>query len=77
MDKTFTLNTLLEFTYSELSDNEQIILKNKLSRSEELRNELHQIREIKSLLDQEIYAPNPTSVQIILEESQKNELETY
>ncbi|MBO6517962.1 MAG: hypothetical protein JJ975_15595 [Bacteroidia bacterium] len=77
MDNTSTLNNLLKLTYSEATENERLILKNKLINSEDLRREFKHMCDVKSLLDQEFYAPNPTSIQIILEESQKNELETY
>lgn len=77
MDQDFTLNNLIKLTYSEVSESERLNIQCKLENSQDLRNNLSQIEELKVLLDQEMLAPNPTSVQIILEESQKNELETY
>lgn len=77
MDQDFTLNNLIKLTYSEVSESERLNIQGKLENSQDLRNNLSQIEELKVLLDQEMLAPNPTSVQIILEESQKNELETY
>ncbi len=77
MDQNSTLNTLIQLSYSELSDSERVKAISEIQNSEDLQDQLGQILEMKALLDQEMHTPNPTSIQIILEESQKNELETY
>ena len=77
MDQNSTLNTLIKLSYSELSDSERVKAISEVQNSEDLQDQLGHILEMKELLDQEVHAPNPTSIQIILEESQKNELETY
>lgn len=79
MDKNFTLDKILKLSYGELTESEALKIESELMASDELRKDMNQIEEIKALLDQEICAPNPTSVQIILEEShkQRNEMEAY
>jgi len=77
MDYSSTLNSLIQLSYSELTHNERSILLDKLSVSEELCDTFSQIDDIKSVLDTETYSPHPTSVKIILEESQRSELEMH
>ncbi len=77
MDYSSTLNSLIQLSYSELTNNERAIVLDKMSESDELCDTFSQIEQIKSVLDTEIYSPNPTSVKIILEESQRSELEMH
>ena len=77
MDKTSTLNNLIAYSYGELPEKQQVETEINLALSDSLREELDVLTQLKAALDQEIKSPNPTSVQIILEESQKNQLETH
>ncbi|MCB9261721.1 MAG: hypothetical protein H6607_05040 [Flavobacteriales bacterium] len=69
MDYTSTLNKLIQHSYGELSENESILFQNEISQSVEMQSIQSLLDEIKSCLDSEMFEPNPTSVQIILEES--------
>ncbi len=77
MNNTSTLNQLLQLSYSELSKNEEDTLLNDMMRNEDLCDSYAIIENIKTVLNQEIHSPNPTSIKIILEESQRSELETH
>jgi len=77
MDYSSTLNSIIQLSYSELTNNERSIVLDKMSESDELCDTFSQIEQIKSVLDTEKYSPNPTSVKIILEESQRSELEMH
>ena len=77
MDYTSTLNNLIQLSYSELTQNERSNVLEQMSSSDELCDAFSQIEQIKSVLNAEIVSPNPTSVKIILEESQRLELEMH
>ncbi|MFT5513071.1 MAG: hypothetical protein ACI8SE_001471 [Bacteroidia bacterium] len=77
MDNTSTLNNLIQLSYSELAQDERSKVLNQISSSDELCDVFSQIEQIKSALNKEIASPHPTSVQIILEESQRTELEMH
>ena len=48
-----------------------------ITTSDELCDIFSEIEQIKSAMDSEMYSPNPTSVRIVLEESQRSELEMH
>jgi hypothetical protein len=77
MDYTSTLNNLIQLSYSELSQNDRSMVLDQISSSDELCDIFSQIEHIKSALNTEMSSPNPTSVKIILEESQRSELEMH
>ena len=77
MDYTSTLNNLIQLSYSELAQDERSKVLDQISSSDELCDVFSQIEQIKSALNLEISSPHPTSVQIILEESQRSELEMH
>ncbi|MFT5725213.1 MAG: hypothetical protein ACI9JN_002337 [Bacteroidia bacterium] len=77
MDYSSTLNNLIQLSYSELTQNERSTVLNQIAASEDLCDVFSRIEQIKSALDTEIYSPNPTSIKIILEESQSTELEMH
>ncbi|GEM_PF-3230542 len=77
MDYSSTLNSIIQLSYSELTNNERSVALDKMSESEDLCDTFSQIEQIKTVLDSEMYSPNPTSVKIILEESQRSELEMH
>ena len=77
MDGTSTFNKLIAYTYAELPEDQQVSTEIELAFSPEMQAQLEEIELLKSALDTEFASPNPTSVQIILEESQKNQLETH
>ena len=77
MDHTSTLNNIIQLSYSELPQSERSKIMDQIITSDELCDVFDQIEQIKSVLDTEICSPNPTSVKIILEESQRSELEMH
>lgn len=77
MDNSSTHNKLIQFSYGELSMDERSSVLDQLLDSDALCSEFKGIETIKNLLNQEMYSPNPTSVKIILEESQRSELEAH
>jgi tellurite resistance protein len=77
MDHTSTLHNLIQLSYSELTQDERSKVLDTITSSEELCETFSQIEQIKTALDTEIYSPNPTSIKIILEESQRSELEMH
>lgn len=72
MVNTSTLNKLIQLSYSELPESQHEDLASQVSDSYELSETFAVIEELKTLLDGEMEAPNPTSVKIILEESQRS-----
>lgn len=77
MDHTSTLHNIIQLSYSELAQKERSMVMDQIISSEELCDVFSQIEQIKNAMDTEIYSPNPTSIQIILEESQRSELEMH
>ncbi|MBI1305866.1 MAG: hypothetical protein GC181_04535 [Bacteroidetes bacterium] len=77
MDQNSTINTLLQKIYGELSQNEEVELANLLSIDEVLEDEMNSLLFTVELLDKAYTEPNQTSVQLILEESLKTQLETH
>jgi hypothetical protein len=77
MDHTSTLNNLIQLSYSELTHNERSKVQDQIAKSDELGDIYRYITQIKTALDGEICSPNPTSIRIIIEESQRTELEMH
>lgn len=77
MDYTSTLHNLIQLSYSELAQDERSTVMDQITTSDELCDIFSEIEQIKSAMDSEMYSPNPTSVRMVLEESQRSELEMH
>ena len=64
-----TQNELLLLAYQELPPTEHSKLLSKVLKNKELTNAYHQIIEQMNMLDTLSYSPNPTTIQIVKEES--------
>lgn len=69
MNKTITPNDLVLFAYNELEEPRKTLVINAISVDADLARELDEIIELQDIMDVDMLSPNPTSLQIILEES--------
>lgn len=77
MVQDFTQETLLLYAYDELDPLIATRLEKRLNQDPELSARLTEIRECQSLLGTADHSPNDTTIQIILEESGKSQLEIH
>lgn len=75
MIKTITPNHLILLAYNELPPHERTIVINKVKKDKKLLAQYNQLLKDLELLDTVSYSPNPTSIKIVLEESQLSTLE--
>lgn len=72
MLKTFTPEDLLLFYYKETDAEETLMIKNSLVEEEDLKEEYLEMREIMGFLNKaERRSPDPTSIRIIMDYSEK------
>ena len=69
MIKDITQNELLLLAYKELPSKEHSLLLSRVLKNKELTRAYHQLIEQMNMLDTLSYTPNPTSIQIVKEES--------
>ncbi|NNJ56350.1 MAG: hypothetical protein HKP14_09465 [Bacteroidia bacterium] len=69
MIKDITQNELLLLAYKELSPKEHSVLLSRVLKNKELTQAYHRIIEQMDMLDTVSYSPNPTTIQIVKEES--------
>ena len=67
MTKTFTENDLLKFLYGELNYQQKIELQRELLTDQNLQDELNELKEAVSLLDEANYKPSNRAIQNILD----------
>jgi len=77
MVQDFTQETLLLYAYNELDPLMATRLEQRLMMDPDLKAQLNEIRECQSILGTPEYAPHDTTIQIILEESGKSQLEIH
>lgn len=77
MEQDFTQQTLLLFAYNELDPATTAKVESRLIHDQDFQLRLHEIREMQSLLGSPRHSPHETSIQIILEESRKSQLEMH
>ena len=63
MTKTFTENDLLKFLYGELNYQQKIELQRELLTDQNLQDELNELKEAVSLLDEANYKPSNRAIQ--------------
>jgi hypothetical protein len=69
MNRNITYNDLLLLAYNELDTRKKLAIFNTLQSDSKLMSEFQEILDLQGELDQLMLQPNPTSLQIILEES--------
>ena len=72
-----TNNLLLLKAYNELTESMCVELDSRLDQGVENKEEFAQILEMKNILDGAYEEPNPTSIQLIMEESMRAQLEMH
>lgn len=69
MKKNFTKNDLILLVYNELPESRRLALEAAIQQDYELRQEYNQLMKFKLHLDELKANPNPSTIDIILEES--------
>ena len=69
MIKDITQNELLLLAYKELPPKEHSIMLSRVLKNKELTKSYHHLIEQMNMLDTLSYSPNPTTIQIVKEES--------
>ena len=77
MVQDFTQETLLLYAYNELDPLTATRLEQRLTSDPELKAQLNEIRECQTFLGTPKHSPHDTTIQIILEESGKSQLEIH
>jgi len=77
MVQDFTQETLLLYAYNELDPPTAAHLEQRLTSDPALKAQLNEIRECQNILGTPQHTPHDTTIQIILEESGKSQLEIH
>lgn len=78
MKRNFTQHDLILYIYNELPESRKLALQGELNENLELKQEYEQLLKIQNRLNSIHSNPNPTSIDIILEESASiSRLETH
>jgi hypothetical protein len=72
-----TNNLILLKAYNEITESGCVELDSRLEQGVEDKEECVQIMEMKNILDGAYEDPNPTSIQLIMEESMRSQLEMH
>ncbi len=75
MHPTITQNDILRYAYGETTTEETVLIEAALASDEQLQDFYILLKQVGDDLNQKMYAPHPTSVNIIMEESQDSSLE--
>lgn len=69
MNHTITPNDLLLYAYNELEEHRMRVVRSAIMQDASLAAQFREIIEMQDAMDEVMLKPNPTSLQIILEES--------